>query len=136
MTRRNAAAALSRALSESEGEFQASVIQLAELCGWRAYHVANVKGRLRAYTSPGFPDLVLARDCVLFRECKDNRRGLDPEQIAWRDILIASGADWALWRPRDWPEIERTLTRRKCASRVPGCYTQSTNHGRHALESA
>ena len=37
------------------------MIELAEICGWRSYHVSNVKGRLRAKSSIGFPDLVLTR---------------------------------------------------------------------------
>ena len=45
----------------SEANFQAAVIEVAELHQWRIYHVAKVKGQLRSETSKGFPDLVLAR---------------------------------------------------------------------------
>ena len=39
--------------------------------GWRVYHVAKVKGHLRARTSPGFPDLVMVRaPRLLFAELK------------------------------------------------------------------
>ena len=45
----------------TERSFQQQVIRLAEQHGWYVYHVSNVRGQLRAKTSVGFPDLVLAR---------------------------------------------------------------------------
>ena len=53
-----------------EKDFQKTVIELAELQGWRVYHVANVRKQLRSKTGEGFPDLVLARERCLFRELK------------------------------------------------------------------
>lgn len=97
----------------TETEFQAQVIELAEILGWRVYHVSDVRKRLRARTSPGFPDLVLVRERALYRECKDDRRQLEKEQKAWRDVLLAAGQDWALWRPRMWVEIQADLTERR-----------------------
>ena len=97
-----------------ERDFQRTVIELAEICGWRSYHVANVKGRLRARSSIGFPDLVLTRDgCMIAAELK--RAGRDPTdaQRQWLHALgLVPGVTAVCWRPADWPEIEATLTRR------------------------
>jgi len=61
---------------------------------------------------PGFPDLVLARADrpVLFAELKSATGRLTADQRAWGDVLdAAEGADYYLWLPRDWPEIEEAL---------------------------
>lgn len=50
----------------------------------------------------GFPDLVLVRNRVLYREVKSTTGRLEPAQIRWRDVLLAAGQDWAVWRPEDW----------------------------------
>ena len=100
-----------RALAETEDDFQAAVIQLAELLGWMLYHVTNVRGRLRSHTSSGFPDLVLVRGLrCLFIELKTDSESPSPEQDRWLSALLAvPGLEVDVWRPRDWPHIERTL---------------------------
>lgn len=50
----------------------------------------------------GFPDLVLVGSRVLWRELKSDRGRLDADQLRWRDVLLAAGADWDVWRPADW----------------------------------
>jgi hypothetical protein len=51
----------------------------------------------------GFPDLVLVTPGgVLWREVKSDIGVLDPDQKRWRDVLLAAGEDWAIWRPSDW----------------------------------
>lgn len=51
----------------------------------------------------GFPDLVLVGPGgVMFREAKSDRGSLEPDQKTWRDALLGAGANWGLWRPRDW----------------------------------
>ena len=94
----------------SEGDFQKTIIEVAELHHWRIYHVANVRGRLRSETSKGFPDLVLAREGrLLFAELK--LEGEDPtdEQEIWLALLRSAGLDVFVWRPSDWREIEEVL---------------------------
>ena len=112
-----------------EADFQAGIIQLAELLGWRVYHVARVTGHLRAYTSRGYPDLTLCRPPrLIFAEIKMDRHTSKPtaEQDIWLAALreVADSAtnrartgppiiDVCVWRPQDWPEIEETLRRRE-----------------------
>lgn len=89
----------------SEKQFQQQVTDLAELYGWRVYHVPDSRR-----CSAGFPDLVLARrGVVIFAELKVGRNKTSPDQDAWLADLAASGARCRVWYPADWPEIERTL---------------------------
>lgn len=102
-------------LTISEQDFQQTVVKAARATGWRIHHsrktrLARRDGTVRYLTAiqgdAGFPDLVLVRggraQRVLFRELKAQRGSLDAGQRAWRDVLLAAGADWALWRPSDW----------------------------------
>jgi len=97
-------------LHQSEDELLEQVLQLAGLTGWLAYHVRRSD---RALTiGAGFPDVVLAgHGRVLYRELKTERGQLSAAQKGWRDRLIRCGADWAVWRPSDWPTIEAELSR-------------------------
>ena len=101
---------------QTEAAFQRQVIRLARMTGWRtaAFRPAmNQRGDWRTPVQgdgKGWPDLVLVKgDRILFRELKTAAGQLSPEQREWRDTLVAAGADWALWRPRDWDAIEATL---------------------------
>lgn len=51
---------------------------------------------------PGFPDLVIAGTRHIFAELKSAGGCLSPRQTMWRYRLVATGAEWHLWRPRDW----------------------------------
>jgi len=68
----------------------------------------------------GFPDLVLARERVVFVELKAEKGTLNDNQLAWQDALRAAGVEYHCFKPRDWPEIERTLEtpRRKHLRRI------------------
>ena len=84
------------------------MIELATVCGWLAYHTHDSRR-----STPGFPDLVLVRDVVLFVECKtDTGRNCRRHQQQWISAIDEAGGDARVWRPSDWTEIERTLTRR------------------------
>jgi len=100
----------------TEAQFQRRTIELARRLGWRvaAFRPAqNGRGEWRTPVQgdgKGWPDLVLVKgDRILFRELKRDRTYLEPDQKAWRDALLAAGADYAVWRPKDWPIIEATL---------------------------
>lgn len=89
----------------SEKEFQRQVVRLARMHGWRVYHTRDSRG-----SDKGFPDLVLVKGKrVLWAELKGAKGRLRPEQRAWLEALEEAGCDARLWRPGDWPEIERTL---------------------------
>lgn len=101
--------------AQREDEFQATVTQLAETCGFRVMHVrrARVRGdRWATATSiAGWPDLViLGHGRALFVELKSERGRVTDEQSALLAELRDAGLDARLWRPSDWPSIEATLT--------------------------
>lgn len=94
----------------------------AHAFGWRVAHFrpALTKHGWRTAVSAdgkGFPDLVLtqAEGGTVFRELKRDATKLDADQEAWGKALTDSGADWAVWRPRDWPEVLAFLS----GGRVP-----------------
>ena len=88
----------------TEKDFQHTVVEVAKLYGWIHYHTYSSK------RSPaGFPDLVLVRDRVLFRELKTDTGKLSPHQKLWGDKLTAAGADFAVWRPLMLNEIYKEL---------------------------
>lgn len=99
-----------------EGKFQTKVINLAHANGWLVHHVApaRVNGRMMTAirdADAGFPDLVLAKGGrLLIRELKTDTTYPNPAQRMWGDMLVSSGTDYRVWRPRDWADIEATLT--------------------------
>ena len=89
----------------SEGDFQARVLQLAKATGWSHYHTHDSR------KSPaGFPDLVLWRDRVMFRELKTNTGTATPAQLETLFALDGAGADARVWRPKMWEAIVEELT--------------------------
>lgn len=100
-------------MKTSEKQFQAQVLQLAKLCGWKAYHTHNSRR-----SAPGFPDLVLVRPPrVIFAELKTESGRLRPEQRAWLEALEACpGVEVQVWRPRDLQQIQMELAQRSNAS--------------------
>jgi hypothetical protein len=96
----------------AERDFQAAVVELARLSGWRCYHTYDSRR-----SAHGFPDLVLVRDGrLLFAELKSERGRVTADQRAWLSLLEGCpGVEVYVWRPlaSSWPEIERVLSRRK-----------------------
>lgn len=84
----------------TEASFQGAVVEYAVLTGWLAYHTFDSRHSVK-----GFPDLVLVRERVLYRELKTESGRLGPRQQEWLDRLTAAGQDVKVWRPSDWPEI-------------------------------
>lgn len=92
---------------------------LARVLGWRVAHFrpAQTKRGWRtavAGDGAGFPDLVLvhrAKERVIFAELKSQRGKLAPEQVEWREALLAAGVEYYCWRPADIAEIEYQLKR-------------------------
>lgn len=101
----------------TEAQFQAQVLQLAHLCGWRSMTVRPSVGRRggrpawQTTTSiAGWPDACLWRPGqLLLVELKTDRGRLSPAQREVIGSLRDAGVDVRVWRPVDWPEIETTL---------------------------
>lgn len=92
--------------SMSEKQLQEHVIALARRLGWLAYHTHDSRR-----SEPGFPDLVLVREVVLYRELKAANGVLSPAQKTWLQGLSVAGCDAGLWRPAQLLDgtIEREL---------------------------
>lgn len=91
---------------ETEAAFQAAVLELARLCGWLAFHPYDSRRNVA-----GWPDLALVKPPrLLIVELKTTRGRIRPEQRIWLTALAqCPGVEVAVWRPRDWPAIERAL---------------------------
>lgn len=105
------------AFKQSENAFMRQVLALARLQGWLRAHFRPAMLKSGRWVTPvqgdgkGFPDLVLVRERVLFVETKVHGNKLTPEQHRWRVALLSAGADYRLWYPSDWDEIQSTLAR-------------------------
>lgn len=88
-----------------EDEFQRLVIELAHVYGWMAAHFRPAMTK-HGWRTPagadgkGWPDLVLVhpKHGVIYAEVKSQKGRLSPDQIRWRDALVAAGQRWYLWR--------------------------------------
>ena len=91
----------------TESQFQSQVIDLAKKCGWIYFHCYDSR------RSPeGFPDLVLAKERILYRELKTEKGRLTSAQKQWGYTLLKAGADYGVWRPGDMKEIIETLSKK------------------------
>ena len=90
----------------SEKDFMESIVQLARNTGWMVYHPYDSRR-----SEPGFPDLVMTKHKrLVIAEIKTEKGKTSPAQDKWLETLrTARGVKVKLWRPSDWPEIERTL---------------------------
>ena len=87
-----------------EKDFQDHLVQYAKNRGWQVYHTFDSRR-----CAPGFPDLVLVRDKILYRELKTEKGKLTPAQKTWGEMLVCAGADYAVWRPSMIKEIYKQL---------------------------
>ena len=100
-----------------EATLQTQIIDLAHLQGWLAHHTRPAQTaagwRTPIQGDTGFPDLVLVRaGHLIIRELK--REGARPsaEQRLWLEALEGvEHIETGIWKPSDWPDIERTLRR-------------------------
>jgi hypothetical protein len=95
--------------SMTEKRWMQQLIDTARLCGWYPVHQLWPMG-----TAHGVPDLVLIRERVVWIEAKTERGKLTPAQAAMIDRLRAAGQEVHVWRPSDWPTVERMLAGRPC----------------------
>jgi hypothetical protein len=96
----------------TEKEWQAQVVQLARLYGWRVFHPLHSRG-----SEPGWPDLVLVRPPVMIiTELKTDGGRLRPAQREWlADLERVSEANSTVhvgvWRPADFDQVHGILRR-------------------------
>lgn len=88
----------------TEQNFQSLVVFYARSRGWKIYHTYDSRR-----SEPGFPDLVLVRDKVLYRELKTEKGRLSVPQKEWGQSLSEAGADYKVWRPSMIEEIYKEL---------------------------
>lgn len=110
---------------QSEEAFCDTIIELAQLLGYLAFHprpARTEKGWRTAFTgNSGYPDLTLVHretGAVVFAELKVGRNVPRPDQQEWLDAL-ANGASWDehgvraprvyVWRPGGWDQVESVL---------------------------
>lgn len=90
---------------QTERSWQGQVVEAAQLLGWRTYHTYDSRR-----SDAGFPDLVLVRrPRVIFAELKSDRGKLTDDQRAWLQALDGCNVERYVWRPSDWPKVERIL---------------------------
>lgn len=89
----------------TEKVWQQQIVQLARTVGWRSYHTLRSKG-----SQPGYPDLTLVRDRVVFVEVKTEKGKLSEKQREWLTALWVAGAEVYVARPRDLERLGDVLT--------------------------
>lgn len=92
----------------SEREFQRTVIDYANLNGWRVIHHPDS----RRATGAGWVDLVLGHEAqgrVVFAELKTERGRVRADQAWWHAVLTAAGCEVHVWRPSRWGEVVAVL---------------------------
>lgn len=101
----------------SEKDFMAKVIAYAKSRGWKVYHTYRSDK-----SEPGYLDLTMVRGGtthsagdkitdygVVWAELKTETGKLTKAQKEWIKALEAADQEVHVWRPSDWPEIERVL---------------------------
>lgn len=91
----------------NETQWQA---RITDLCDWyrmKWYHVNDSRK-----DKSGFPDLVIVgKHGVVFAELKSDTGKVSMAQREFLDALHVAGAEVYIWRPEDWPQVQRVLKR-------------------------
>ena len=90
----------------TEKQFQSKILKIAKQFGWIAYHTYDSRR-----SAPGFPDIVLVKDRVLFRELKTDTGRISPAQNDWGKALLEANADYKVWRPSEMDVIYEDLSK-------------------------
>lgn len=104
-------------IQESERDFQKTVIELAQVLGWRVAHFRPARTKYGWKTAvaadgAGYPDLSMVRERIIFAELKAEKGKVSAEQQEWLEAIEAAGGEAYVWRPSDWNDLQETLTRR------------------------
>lgn len=95
----------------TEKDLQKGIIETAHRLGWKVAHFPTSPTQRRGETvwrtsvsadGKGFPDLVLVRERVVFAELKTDRGAKSSDQLWWESDLLNAGAEFHIWRPRDY----------------------------------
>ena len=99
----------------TEAQFQASVIQIAKMNGWRIFHPMKMQARDGSWRTAlsgdkGWPDLVMAHRERGFLVCelKADAGRLTEDQKVWL-YHLAPWAECHVWRPSDLETIAKRL---------------------------
>lgn len=87
-----------------EKRFQSAITGLADDEGWCWFHPTISKR-----SKEGWPDLVLWKHVILYREVKTEIGQPTAAQLTVLDGLKAAGGNTGIWRPSMWIEIVSTL---------------------------
>lgn len=98
----------------NEKDWQSRVTEYATLRGWTWAHfrpAQNKNGvwRTAMAGTPGYPDLTLVRDRVIFVELKTDVGRMKPTQVDWLTKLRSAGAEAYVLRPSDWDQVQELL---------------------------
>lgn len=102
-------------LRVAEGDFQSTVVQFAQLHGWRVLTIRPAWTE-KGWRTPvggdgrGWPDCTFVRERLVVAELKALGGRLRPEQRDWLAALRRAGVETHVWTPDDWPDIETTLS--------------------------
>jgi len=91
-----------------ESAVQATIVELARMCGWRVYHTFDSRK-----SEPGFPDIVLVRERVVYAEIKRIGERPRPSQVDWLNALVGAGAEVYVWTIADIEDAKAVLLRRQ-----------------------
>lgn len=91
----------------TESQLLTNVVEFSQWHGLLVHHCRPARTK-EGWRTPiqgrrGFPDLaVVGRGGLLLPELKSDTGSLDADQRTWRDVLLAAGLRWRLWRPTHW----------------------------------
>jgi len=88
----------------NESHWQQQVTDIAEAAGWHWQHTHDSRR-----SKPGFPDLVLWRERVIFVELKAQTGRVSVDQVRVLSELRRAGAEVYVWKPTDLAEAEEIL---------------------------
>lgn len=125
MARADAREWSARAMTEKQ--WQAFVIEFAQLHGWIAFHQFDSRRG-----EPGWPDLALIRPGELvFAELKREGGRLTVQQACVLGLLHEAGQECHIWYPHDEAEVRERLGRDKLSiGRLTGHATPSGDRAR------
>lgn len=90
------------------GEWEDTVIETAQIFGWKVMHIRPVfDGKRKRWVTgiaadgKGWPDLTLVRERIIVAELKSGSGQPSPEQRAWLDRLQMAGCEAYVWYDTD-----------------------------------